>query len=425
MADLNRGYRRDDNELADDDGYISPVVSDLLDIATDAFLKDREQRRGRVGEPSWHRSLTLMLRVRCLDLWTSVAVRDALIALLEWLTGDDWHLTFDGTRPDNVHHDGQIRLPLDDHVDDVVLFSGGLDATAGIAHLLASGRYVMAIGVVTNTAMIGYQRKVVRALRRDGAGRVDYRPISLASLRTTDQDESTRRTRGLVFLAAGVAAAVAAGHDRLLMLENGIGAINLPYTAAQWGAMTSRAAHPRTLVLMGELLKLVLERPVEVANPHIGQTKGQMVQALPEWAGDSCASSESCDNAAAGRGRLERRCGECTSCLLRRVSFAAADRSHWDLRPYRADVHGPRPNRDRSVEMLWQVAALDRALRDPDPGELSRWFPALRHVPVDILDPPAQRRLLATYVEEWRRYPDPRVSSFLDSEPLEEVGRSD
>ena len=71
--------------------------------------------------------------------------------------------------------------------------------------------------------------------------------------------------------------------------------------------------------------------------------------------------------------------------------------------------------------MLWQAASLDRALRDPDPQELLRKFPALSSVPTDVLDERAQRRLLAVYVDEWRRYPDPQVSSFLNSEPLEEA----
>lgn len=203
----------------------------------------------------------------------------------------------------------------------------------------------------------------------------------------------------------------------MLVFENGVGALNLPFTAAQSGAMTSRAVHPLTLRLMSELVEQLLGRPFDIVNPYLSATKGEMVAALPLAARRACAASESCDNAAAGRGALQKRCGFCTSCLLRRVSFQAAGRAGWDDRPYLADRAGTSP-RDCLPEMLWQAATLDRALRSSDPDELRRRVPSLRYVPEDSLDDSAQRRLLGAYVDEWRRYPDPAVRRYLDPVPL-------
>jgi hypothetical protein len=196
-----------------------------------------------------------------------------------------------------------------------------------------------------------------------------------------------------------------------------VGALNLPFTSAQSGAMTSRSVHPLTLNLMSELVELVSGGPFAIENPFVSMTKGEMVALLPPAAELACARSESCDNAAAGRGALERRCGHCTSCLLRRLSFQAGGRANWDMGKYLSDTK-IRPQRWRLPEMLWQAATLDRALRSPNPDELRRSFPSLHSVPLNQLDAAEQRRLLVTYVNEWRRYPDRTVCRYLDPEPL-------
>lgn len=417
MNSWTRGFRRDDRSLALE-GSTESLLLDLMDVAAEAYLEDRARKRGRAGEPSWHRTLSLKLRVRNIDIWASPSTLNRLSALLDWLTGDSWNIHVADAPPANHEwRQGQIRFG--DPPDEIALFSGGLDATAGLVQLLASGRRPLAVSVVTNDAMYGYQQRVIQALATGSKRSITHLPVKVQSLQGSERDEPTRRTRGFLFLAVGVAAAIAHGLDRLLMLENGIGAINLPYTAAQWGPMTSRAAHPKTLRLMENLLESILGRPFQVHNPHVGETKGEMCAVLPDWAKDGCAASESCDMAAAGRGQLAKRCGECTSCLLRRVSLNAAGRNNWDPRPYRSDVVGPRPDRDRTPEALWQVARLDEALRGGGSEALSAAFPALDLVPSEILDVEGQKRLLATYVNEWRSYSDPRVPLFLPSSPLE------
>lgn len=388
-----------------------PEVADILDIAAAAFIEDRRGKRGAVGESLFWRSLTLRVAVRSFAFWNSREARGAVQEVLTWLTGDEWNIEFE--RSGATPQPRQIRLPIDNPTDDVALFSGGLDATAGLGILLASGRTATAIGVVTNPAMRGYQRRVIVALQKAQGSRLVYSHMDFASLVSSGRDEPTRRTRALVFLGAGVAAAVSVGRDELLLFENGVGAVNLPYTAAQWGPMTSRSAHPKTLAMFADLVSLALGRVFKIRNPHVTQTKGQMCALLPEWARTACSLSQSCDNSAAGRSALDKRCGECTSCLLRRLSLTAANRSDWDPCKYRRDVLGPRTDRDRTVEMLWQAANLDEALRSGDARGLERRFPSLREVPRNVLSMAEQRRLFAEYVEEWRRYPDPRVAHFL------------
>ena len=403
-------YTRDDNALVTEDGVLEPVVEDLLDFVTMAYLTDRSQHRGQPLTDEWRRSLPVTFCPRLPQLWQSRSINDALIELMSWLTEDDWTINIaSGPATSSAR---QMALPLDRVDREVALFSGGLDATAGTALLLASGQPVLGVAVQTNRAMRGYQASVARSLRASGVGDLRTTSVYLARRNAPAREEASRRTRGLVFLACGWAAAQAAGQQRFLVFENGVGAINLPYTRAQGGCMTSRAVHPKTLRLASRLFSTIGNQDFTIVNPHLHETKGEMCARLPVSARAAVGSSQSCDNSAAGRSALDRRCGRCASCLLRRLSLHAAGRLSWDPAPYLADGAGD-GELSRVPEMLWQAARLDRALDGRDTIDLSLEFPELAEVDIEDLSVESVRRLYRTYVEQWRRYPHPRVRAFL------------
>src|ERR1035437_6175156 len=399
----------------DDDGSLSPVAQDLLSLAQAAYLKDREVRRGSSpDDPRWHRPLSLTVPVRQWDVWSSTDVSQAVVSLLDWMTDDTWAVSW--ARHAQSLDSGQSRLSLPGAEREGMLFSGGRGAVAGAAILLAS-RDLLAVGIATNRVMQGFQSRTLTSLHKARLGSLESRLIEFSVVGGKRDIEPTRRTRGLVFLAVGAAVALQHGRQRCVMAENGVGAITLPLPWAQSGAMTSRSAHPRTLRKFSELIQLLTQQPFDFAAPFMSMTKGEMVAKLPEVARDACNASESCDRAASGRGALERRCGYCTSCLLRRMSFSAADRANWDTRPYLADTR-PDVELSRQPEMLWQAATLDRALRRGGRDELVRAFPDLVQVPTEDLTYDEQRRLLSAYVDEWRRYPAPVIRQYLTQTPL-------
>jgi 7-cyano-7-deazaguanine synthase in queuosine biosynthesis len=415
VSEPTRRVSTDYSALMDDDGSLSPVAQDLLSLAQAAYLKDREVRRGSSpDDPRWHRPLSLTVPVRQWDVWSSTDVSQAVVSLLDWMTDDTWAVSW--ARHAQSRDSGQSRLSLPGPEREVMLFSGGLDAVAGAAILLAS-RNLLAVGIATNRVMQGFQSRTLTSLHKARLGSLESRLIEFSVVGGKRDIEPTRRTRGLVFLAVGAAVALQHGRQRCVMAENGVGAINLPLTSAQSGAMTSRSAHPRTLRKFSELIQLLTQQPFDFAAPFMSMTKGEMVAKLPEVARDACNASESCDRAASGRGALERRCGYCTSCLLRRMSFSAADRANWDTRPYLADTR-PDVELSRQPEMLWQAATLDRALRRGGRDELVRAFPDLVQVPTEDLTYDEQRRLLSAYVDEWRRYPAPVIRQYLTQTPL-------
>lgn len=407
----NSSIHLEDASLIDADGRVRPFVSDLLEIAGQAFVLDRRNPRGASPDDArWHRQIQLHADVQLPEIWSAPSVEGRLVELLNWLTDDDWEVGFSGRVRKQPPR--QIPLALDSHQRRVMLFSGGLDAVAGSA-LLASENHLEAVAVVTNPAMRGYQRRAYGHLTKQLGPRLTYSPVDFSVVNPDSRDnEPTRRTRGLVFLAIGAAAALQRGRRDLIVAENGVGALNLPFTAAQSGAMTSRAVHPKTLRLVADWLSAALGEEFKILNPFVTWTKGEMVRALPATMREACSMSQSCDNAASGRGRLERRCGHCTSCLLRRLSFSAARRTSWDQSPYLSDTE-IRVERWRLPEMLWQAARLDRALVSQNPVDLITEFPSLHDLDGTDVSISSVQRLLTTYVDEWRRFRHPDVSRYL------------
>lgn len=417
MTGSSRDVRLDYGRVLNDEGVLNPITHDLLALAQQAFLADREVPRGMGSDsPHWHRHLNITVPVSDPDRWAQDDLTNAVTELLNWLSDDTWDVQW--KRMDGLRlRSGQAQLLREGRPRSVILFSGGLDAVAGVAHFLPK-HDLEAVAVFSNRVMQGYQRRTISAIRQARLGRdLEFQQIDFSIQGGRRDSEPSRRTRGLVFLCLGAAMALRRGRNQLIMAENGVGAINLPLTKAQSGAMTSRSAHPRTVDLFERMVSLATQEAFVVQTPFLTLTKAQVIDLLPANARAAVRSSESCDLAAAGRGSLQRRCGYCSSCLLRRMAFEASGRATWDHPRYLADTH-PNQVRSQRPEMLWQAAALDRALRDPSAERLLQDFPELGDIPEERLDRAAQVRLLAAYVDDWRKQPDAMIRRYLPVLPL-------
>ncbi len=262
---------------------LPPVAADLLELAAMVYAADRlvprPSERERSDGSGWGRQLWLHVPVRNPSLWNSVT--EQLTGLLGWLTDDVWTIEFS-----QLAHDAG---PLDNRQgflfntvprgSPLALFSGGLDSALGLAQDLRSSDAV-AVSVHTNNRMKAAQRRVVRAL--DGGTstscvQLQYR----VSLREPER-ENSQRTRGLLFLATGIATAWTLGQDRLRVYENGIGAINLPYLRSQEGSQATRSMHPRTLRMAEGLASALSGRSFQIEAPYLLLTKAEAVRAVPE-----------------------------------------------------------------------------------------------------------------------------------------------
>lgn len=376
---------------------LPPHAADLIEIAAMAYAADRLARRKADRDTAdgsgWGRHLRLQIPVRRPDLWADAA--GELAELLGWLTHDDWALNFCQVSPGagSLDHPQGFLFDMVPDGSPAALFSGGLDSALGLARDLELDP--VAVSVYTNSRMRATQRNVFYQICGGGSRCVhlQYR-VSLHEAGC----ENSQRTRGLLFLAAGIGTAWGLGQDRLRVYENGVGAINLPYLRSQHGPQATRSMHPHTLWLAERLASKVSGRPFRIDSPFLLSTKTEAVRSVPQISTETVAATVSCDAGFAARVADARQCGTCTSCLLRRQALLAAGRFDADVATrYRTRNPG---DSEGLTAMTWQLDRLASALADRVPwhGLISEFPPALDTSP---LAPAEVVRLYRAYVREW------------------------
>ena len=374
------------------------LAADMLEIAASVYAIDRLARRPterqRPAGAGWARSLWADIPVREPDRWRQQV--PLLSQLLHWLTDDDWSLEFSELQSGAGVLDTPQQFLFDTVPDGAVpvLFSGGLDSAAGLALELLHGDAV-GISVHTNGWMMSVQRRVLAALNE--TSRHQCVPLRYR-ISVRNSIETSQRSRGLLFLAAGVATAWAVHQDHLRVFENGIGAINLPYLRSQQGAQATKSVHPLTLRMVQDLASAVSNRPFVIDTPAIALTKAELLRRAPSTARKAFGLTVSCDAGFAARVPEHRACGACTSCLLRLQSLTAGELA--DLLPM--DIH-ERRGHDREFNlnaMIWQVTRMRACLDSPEPWRhMVSEFPEL--LDVTSLTQQEVVRLYRAYVEEW------------------------
>jgi 7-cyano-7-deazaguanine synthase in queuosine biosynthesis len=423
-------FRLDDRTISHGLGTdLDAVGADLLDLAVAVYVADRlcPRRPPRVRSDGswWRREIRLRTAVRCPEAWGG-GVLDRFIELLEWLTDDAWKFELVPGLPQR-RGDGQGSLfpeTLAEPVD-VSLFSGGLDSLLGAVSDLDGEGELILVAAGTGSRLIGKQRELAAALK--GLGRRRVRLLSIPVGLTEDgkgliddRDESSQRSRGLVFAALGAVVARAADVSQLRLHENGPGAMNLPLTAGQAGSMNTRAARPETLRKMSLLFSELFEHDFEIVNPAFWKTKAEMCAAAPADAHGLMKASVTCDSGLTRRVKKGQLCGQCTSCLLRRQALLAAgltevDRSDLDHMVGDA-LATQRTHADVMVlAMLGQAADISLALKNEDPwSELVDRFPELPSIRRALnVRPERLVDLLARYVRDWQRVRRPLVDELV------------
>ena len=402
---------------------LRPLLADLVDVAAAVHIVDRLAPRQRSREAP-EREFEVVIPVRTAQSWDAPLVRQSLTSCLSFMTGDHWNFQFVSRpihrRPSETQH--SLFTLRKDIPNSVGLFSGGLDSFAGTAATIARmpKHHFICVSCSSNRRQERSQSIQTAALRARLA------PHSLSHIRipywlqgaaSTAQD-SSRRTRGFLFLAFGSVAALAAESDRLYVYENGVGAINLPYEAVPVGVPYSRAVHPWSLSLFSQFIGALTGADFYVENPCLFRTKAQMCSdpSISNLA-DLFAQTFSCDGFPVRR-RAKPQCGVCTSCILRRLALHRSGLYRFDQGGYGADLYSSdlfSPQRLRGLfSMDWQVGRLQRAL-----SEAREWprlvseFPDLQLVSdalsaSGLQDCSAQNALVGLYSRhcaEWKLCP--------------------
>ena len=443
-VDCRRYYVQKDRFTSAFGCKVPPLYEDLIDLALTVYAADRLAPRrpdkAQDGHRWWQRDFKIQVMVSDPGRWAKKEIRQPLSELLGFFTEDLWDIEFLPRSGSQLSKSVQGAL-FEPKVPVVVsLFSGGLDSLAGLALELAQegAASVVIVTCSTSSRMLRRQRELIELFCKNSKTQIVpvIVPLRIGQNRSEyNKNERSQRSRGFLFGILGCVVALLAGGNHLSIYENGIGAINLPISAAQLGAQSTRSSSPVALRKMELVIRALLEVDFSFRLPFLFETKGEMCGKLKNSRySDLAFRSISCDGFPP---RLvgSDHCGICTSCLLRRQSLWTAGFSgDCEERRYRYDVltetESLRPEQLAPLwDMLSQVEAIANALRSIRPwNSLVAEYPELLEVREVLVDRQEQAsrsliedriaRLYRTYCDEWLLFPARPAGWAFDSSAL-------
>ncbi|WP_112324477.1 hypothetical protein [Oceanibium sediminis] len=349
---------------------IEPRLLDLLEIATTVFAADSSIKRGgdtrRDMGQDWRRRLNFKIPVRHPAFWSGDAVHQALRDAVTFLTDD--RVSFEFCQKDIVRE--AIDTPYLDfdpegasfEADDVILFSGGLDSFAGALDLLGSSPTAKVILVTHRSAQKAIPRQVDLGtyLSKRFPGRVQHIHV-LARRAGREASDQTQRSRSFLFAALGQVIAQTFGARRVNFFENGIVSHNLPLSPQIVGTMATRTTHPKSLMLLDRLMRMIGATPAPTENRYAWLTKTEVVERIRQHdAEGQIANAVSCTSIRE-QTTMHTHCGACSQCLDRRFAVLAAGLGDHDFETdYATDVlFGARETTaSRTMALEWTRSSL-------------------------------------------------------------------
>lgn len=342
---------------------------DWLEILGSLFAVDMACERGK-GDVEWARSIDAFIPVRDPAHWEQFRVQ--LEGIWSDLTQDDLTIHFElETAP--MLAPRQAKDPFPEH-DAIALVSGGQDSFAGALEMLDQGHRPLLLSHSASGAVNTAQTHVEAILR---SAQPDLTRVHIGTGKASGQSfpgqESSQRSRTLLFVGVAALLAVAGGSGAVYLNENGIMAIHVPLTAARIGSFSTHTASPPILARMQALANAALGGGVDIRNNLIGKTKPEVVGvAVALGHATNMQHTVSCWQI----GRTRSHCGICAPCIMRRISCETHGIA--DV-PYDADIfENPSVLHDtRARDNLTHFVALIDDLASLSDVELEYEYPEL------------------------------------------------
>lgn len=284
-----------------------PVIFDVFLLVAAVDFCDRIIRRPSYG---WGRQIEVQLPVHEPDRWNGL-VSERLVAVLNFLTGDRWHLLFQSRRS-KVDTPRQNNFVIPNPSSAVVPYSDGLDSRI-TSELIKRDRKINLIRVRLGLRKAQSRRRPFAVVPyKVGPGRNRF-------------VENTARSRGFKFtMLSGVAAYLCKAQE-IIIPESGQGILG-PALVPVGHAYEDYRNHPRFTAKITDLLNALLGHQVSFSFPRLWHTKGETLKEYVELVGETWSDTRSCwqqSRQVSVDGR-RRQCGICAACMLRRQSVHAS-----------------------------------------------------------------------------------------------------
>jgi 7-cyano-7-deazaguanine synthase in queuosine biosynthesis len=299
------------------------------------YACDRSIKREDYNGDRWTREFHVEIPVNNPEKW--IAVTSTIEKMVEFLTGDIWHINFVNTTIPlfgkdfkKIRRNFRKKRTLTGKC--VSLFSGGLDSLIGVIDWLENNPTESICFASTYDAQAENARndqvQLLKLLSPVYKDRFSYF-IGRTGVCSDGQDTNFR-SRSLAFIGNAVLAASFIGKEtRIIIPENGAIALNYPLTPARRGSLSTRTVHPYFINKVNDLLH-ALEFKYTIDNPYKFLTKGEMIvncknkQLLSEIFSHSVSCGKRGFDRQYWSNKSAGGCGACVPCIYRRAALLKA-----------------------------------------------------------------------------------------------------
>ena len=220
---------------------VPDILTDLVEIASYMYCADQAVTRGGEGVlafgAQWRRSFIFHIPVRQPSIWSSPNVLHALQKTLGILSEDTYEFHF-VQRIKAVPMQKYLTLgdgdPTTPEIDEVLLFSGGLDSLGGtVQEAVLDKRRVALVSHRSNSKVFSRQKKLITGLHAICKQNPPLHVPVWVHQSGTEGREYTQRSRTFLYASLGAAVARVFGLKRIRFYENGVVSLNLPISE-QW-----------------------------------------------------------------------------------------------------------------------------------------------------------------------------------------------
>lgn len=293
---------------------ISDVAADLLDFSSAIFQIERLLRRRGINRPE---HFDLKIKLRKPEIWNASAI-EITQNILHLLGNATWELS---VYPGLDSATNTNSLVSDFPIEQVALFSGGMDSSCGIATLCPEA---------SQTQLVSFYSTHQKEVQAQIASQLGFRPPTQWRLHWTGDARpgGTFYFRSFFFLSLAAVVANSWNIRKIYQFENGVLASAIPPDST-W--MMTKHAHPELHRLSANLFAGLFGDTWQIVNPFLPLTKRGCVQVASRVLSTDTVYrlmqvTETCwyhwsNRIPGGEKKPGRPCGICVPCIIRRTAI--------------------------------------------------------------------------------------------------------